>query len=161
QDRMQSQGDVHILAGVTCRFLDVEAVETDAVLAFAGDLGKFAWSVLEMMGGHLLLVVPVPSRIEHIRHERHVVVGGEATCSPQKDQEIEFEVLRDLEDAVVFEHWLQLRDEFDLRDLRQAGTAVESKAGDRVVAARNIAGIVRPYCECNATELGLYRIDRR
>ena len=86
---------------------------------------------------------PAPALVHRVGQEHGVVVGRKPHAIAAHDHEIVFDVLADLEHALVFEQRLQPGDRMLQRELGDVAGTCEVEAVARAVRERDVAGAVR------------------
>ena len=100
EQRMQAQGDVGILGGISVASGDRHAVEGDLVLALAGDFAEGDGRVLtDAARDSSSMPWPCSAACQHIGHQHRVVERRDADAALEEHQVVVFEILRDLQDA--------------------------------------------------------------
>ena len=117
QQHVKAQGDIGILGGIARRLFYRHTVESDLVLALAGDIAEGDRRMRQMQVRQFVHAVAVQPAFQHIRYQHGIVDGLQANATLQEHHRIVFQVLADLQDAVVFQQRLQAGDHIGLGHL--------------------------------------------
>ena len=99
----QPQRRVGVFGGIFGRLVDLDAVERHPGLAGLGHLVEVDGAVIEVALRQRIEAVVGTAGIDHIGHQQRVVVGADLDAAHGKNLKVEFQVLADLEHALVLE----------------------------------------------------------
>jgi hypothetical protein len=142
--------------------VDGDLIETQLVLAAAGQFAMGEGGVAEPSLGQRVEPVRVAAGVERIRHQLRVVLVADDDAMLRQHHRVELDVEPDFENPGRFQHRAQCGEGVGRPDLvrREPGREQPGAIAGLLVAERNIAGIVGRERERNAAHLGLQRIDR-
>ena len=157
EETPEPQRHVGILGGIFGGALDGHAREADEALAGSRNLAEWDRGMAEMLGGELVHAMPVEAIVEHIGHQHCVVEGADLDAKPLEDVAIEFHIMRDFQDAGIFQQRPQPVDHRRAVELagQQGGTAEQVARSLATMGERNVAGAPRRGRERHADEIGL------
>ena len=160
----QAQGHVGVLGGIFGGLVHGHAIERDQRLALARHIGEAYGRVAQMALGQLVHAEarePAPALVHRIGHQHGVVVGRKPHAIAAHHHEVVFDVLADLEHALVFEQRLQPGDRVLQRELGDVARAGKVEAVAGAVRERDVAGAVRLKRERHAAKARGHGVEVR
>ena len=158
----QPQRRVGVLGGIFGRLVNLDAVERHFGLAGLGDLVEVDGPVIEIALRQRIEAVVGAAGIDHVRHQQRIVVGRDRDAAHGENLKVEFQVLADLEHALVLEQRLHGVQRCALGDLIGRDLALEQAAAAVAALAvrqRHVAGLVRSERQRKAAQHRLHRIE--
>ena len=154
----QPQGHIGIFGGIFGGLRDRHAVEGDLVLALAGHFAKGDGRVRQMQLAEFVHAMAVQPAFQHIGHQHGVIDRIEPDAALQEHQRVIFQVLADLQDAIVFQQRLQPRQHIGLGHLDDGvaavlrGRQIQRKPVALAMAAGNVTGLARRHRQRHAAK---------
>ena len=121
----EPQHDVGLLGGVFGRLVDADGIESDLGLARFDQRVDLDRRMLEDVFGERRQRVVLPAGIERVRHQHGVVVGRDLDAAQRENLPSEFQIVADLEHALVREQRLERIERHALGNLIGRDVAAE------------------------------------
>ena len=168
QHHVQAQGDIGIFRRIFRRFRHRHAIESQLVLvlALAGHFRECNRRVRQVQLRQLVHPVPMQPAFQHIGHQHGVIYRVQPDAALQEDGGVVFQVLADLQDAVVFQQRLEPWQHIGFGHLHNGVLAilrlgqVQGQPVAAAMAAGHITGLARRNGQRHAAQAGGHGVQR-